>query len=81
VYQYAALAGVTAGLVIGLAAQVPGRIPTDATVVTVTPVFDFGSAPSRCEPDGAFTVTDPAVSVISVLFVSGLVGFATGHGG
>jgi hypothetical protein len=38
----------------------PGRIPADATVVTVTPVFDFGSAPSRGEPDGAFTVTDQA---------------------
>jgi hypothetical protein len=60
VYLYATVAGVTAGLVIGLAAQTPGRIPAGATVVTVTPVFDFGSAASRGEPDGAFTVTDPA---------------------
>jgi hypothetical protein len=36
VHRYAALAGVTSGLVIGLAAQVPARIPADAMVVTVT---------------------------------------------
>ena len=58
VYLYAALVGVAAGLVIGLAARVPGRIPADARVVTVTPVFDFGSRPSRGEPDHAATITN-----------------------
>ena len=72
VYLCAALAGVTAGLVVGLAAQVPGRIPADARVVTVTPVFDFGSAPSRGEPDGAFTVTDPAAVAQIVAVIDGL---------
>jgi len=61
VYLCAALAGVVAGLVIGLSARVPGRIPADARVVTVTPVFDYGSGPSRVVPGYyAFTVTDPA---------------------
>ena len=68
----AALAGGTAGLVVGLAAQVPGRIPADARVVTVTPVFDFGSAPSRGEPDGAFTVTDPAAVAQIAAVIDGL---------
>jgi hypothetical protein len=72
VYLCAALAGVTAGLVVGLAAQVPGRIPADARVVTVTPVFDFGSAPSRGEPDGAFTVTDPAAVAQIAAVIDGL---------
>ena len=72
VYLYAALAGVTAGLVIGLAARVPGRIPADARVVTVTPVFGFGSAPSRGEPDGAFTVTDPATVAQIAAVIDGL---------
>ena len=72
VYLYASLAGVTAGLVIGLAARVPGRIPADARVVTVTPVFGFGSAPSRGEPDGAFTVTDPATVAQIAAVIDGL---------
>jgi hypothetical protein len=72
VHLYAALAGVTSGLVIGLAAQVPARIPADATVVTVTPVFDFGAAPSRGEPDGAFTVTDPATVAQIAAVIDGL---------
>ena len=59
VYLCAALAGVAAGLVIGLAARVPARIPADARVVTVTPVSDFDSGPSRGESDSAFTITDP----------------------
>jgi len=72
VYLYAALAGVTAGLVIGLAARVPGRIPADARVVTVTPVFDNGSAPSRGDPGRAFTVTDPATVAQIAAVIDGL---------
>jgi hypothetical protein len=72
VYLYAALAGVAAGLVIGLAARVPGRIPADARVVTVTPVFDFGSFSSRGEPDGGFTVTDPAAVAEIAAVIDGL---------
>jgi hypothetical protein len=72
VYLYAALAGVAAGLVIGLAARVPGRIPADARVVTVTPVFDFGHAPGRGEPDRAFTVTDPATVAQIAAVIDGL---------
>jgi hypothetical protein len=71
-YLYAALAGVTAGLVIGLAARVPERIPADARVVTVTPVFDFGYAPSRGEPDRAFTATDPATVAEIAAVIDGL---------
>jgi hypothetical protein len=60
-YLAAALAGVAAGLAIGLAAPgVPSRIPADARVVTVTPVFDYGSGTSHETPDVAFTITDPA---------------------
>ena len=44
----------------GLATRVPERIPADAGVVTVTPVFDYRSLPSRGEPDSAFTITNPA---------------------
>jgi hypothetical protein len=72
VYLCAALVGVTAGLVAGLAAQVPGRIPADVRVVTVTPVFDFGSAPSRGEPVAAFTVTDPAAVAQIAAVINGL---------
>lgn len=72
VYQCAILAGVAAGLVIGLAARVPGRIPANARVVTVTPVFDFGSGPSRGEPDGAFTITDPATVAKIAVVIDGL---------
>jgi hypothetical protein len=72
VYLCAALAGFAAGLVGGLAARVPGRIPAGATVVTVTPVFDFGSAPSRGEPDGAFTVTDRGVVAQIAAVIDGL---------
>jgi hypothetical protein len=59
-YLCAVLAGIAAGLVIGLAARVPGRIPAGARVLTVTPVFDYGSAPSRGESDSAFTIINPA---------------------
>ncbi|MGH3224149.1 MAG: hypothetical protein ACRDPY_36620, partial [Streptosporangiaceae bacterium] len=38
----------------------PGPIPAGARVVTVTPVSGYGSGPSRGEPGGAFTITDPA---------------------
>jgi hypothetical protein len=72
VYLSAALAGVAAGLVIGLSAQVPGRIPADAMAVTVTPVFDFGSAPSRGGPGRAFTVTDPATVAQIAAVIDGL---------
>ena len=60
VYLCAALAGVAAGLVIGLAARAPGRIPPDARVVTVTPVFPFNSVPSREWPGSTVMITDPA---------------------
>ena len=72
VYLCAALAGVAAGLVIGLAARVPGRIPADARVVTVTPVFGFGSGPSRGEPDSAFMITDPATVAKIAAIIDGL---------
>jgi len=72
VYLCAALAGVAAGLVIGLAARVPGRIPADARVVTVTPVFGFGSGPSRGEPDSAFMITDPATVAKIAAVIDGL---------
>ena len=68
----AALAGVAAGLVIGLAARVPRRIPADARVVTVTPVFDFGSGPSHGEPDDAFTITDSATVAKIAAVIDGL---------
>jgi len=62
VYLCAALGGVAAGLVIGLAARAaPGPIPADARVVTVAPVFDFGPRASHDSPDRTFTVTDPAI--------------------
>jgi len=66
------LAGVAAGLVIGLAARVPGRIPVDARVVTVTPVFGFGCGPSHGEPDDAFTITDPAAIAQITAVIDGL---------
>jgi hypothetical protein len=72
VYLSAVLAGVAAGLVIGLAARVPGRIPVGARVVTVTPVFDFGSGPSPAGPDGAFTITDPAAVARIAAAIDGL---------
>jgi hypothetical protein len=72
VYLCAILTGVAAGLVIGLAARVPGRIPADARVVTVTPVFDVDSGPGRGEPDGAFTITDPATVVKIAAIIDGL---------
>ena len=72
VYLCAILAGVAAGLVIGLAARVPGRIPADARVVTVTPMFDFDSGPSPGEPDGAFTITDPATVAKIAAIIDGL---------
>ena len=72
VYLCAILAGVAAGLVIGLAARVPGRIPADARVVTVTPVFDVDSGPGRGEPDGAFTITDPATVAKIAAIIDGL---------
>ena len=65
-------AGVAAGLVIGLATRVPGRIPADARVVTVTPVFDFGSGPSRGEPADAVTITDPATVAKIAAVIHGL---------
>jgi len=78
VYLCAILAGVAAGLVIGLSAGVPGRIPADARVVTVTPVFNFGSGPSRGEPDGAFTITDRAKVAKIAAVIDGLRQFPDG---
>jgi hypothetical protein len=72
IYLCAALTGVAAGLVIGLAAQSPGRIPADARVVTVTPVFDFGSGPGRGRPDHAVTITDPATVARIAAVIDGL---------
>jgi hypothetical protein len=72
-YLAAALAGVTAGLAIGLAARaIPSRIPADARVVTVTPVFDYGSSTSPETPDAAFTITDPAKVAKIAALISGL---------
>jgi hypothetical protein len=72
VYLCAALVGVTAGLTIGPAARVPGRVPADVRIVTATPVFDFGSGPGRGEPDGAFTITDPATVAKIAAVIDGL---------
>jgi hypothetical protein len=73
VYLGAALAGVTAGLLIGLAARaVPGRIPTSARVVTVAPVFDFGPRASHESPDSTFTVTDPSIVAKIAAVIDGL---------
>jgi hypothetical protein len=72
VYLWAALAGVAAGLVIGSAARVPGRIPADARVVTVTPVFDFGYGSGRGQPDDAFTITDPVTVAKIAAVIDGL---------
>jgi hypothetical protein len=73
VYLAAALAGVVAGLAIGLAVRaVPSRIPADARVVTVAPVFNFGSGPSSGTPDTTFTITDPAQVAQIVAFINGL---------
>jgi hypothetical protein len=38
----------------------PGRIPADARVVTVIPVFPLNAVPSREWPGPAVTITDPA---------------------
>jgi hypothetical protein len=52
VYLLAALAGVAAGLTIGLAVRATARwIPADASVVTVTPVF--GVSPASADPHPA----------------------------
>lgn len=72
VYLCAAVAGVAAGIVIGLAARTPGTIPPGARVVTVTPVFDFGSGPGRGEPDHAFTITNPATVATIAALIDGL---------
>ena len=53
-------------------ARVPGRIPADARVVTAPPVFDYGSGPSRSEPDNAFTITDPAAVATIAAVIDGL---------
>jgi hypothetical protein len=78
VYLYAALAGVAAGLVIGLAARAPGRIPADARMVTVTPVFDYGSGTGRGSPDDTFTITDPAAVAKIAAVIDGLRQLAPG---
>ena len=78
VYLCAVLAGVAAGLMTGPATRVPGRIPADARVVTVTPVFDYGSLPSRGEPDRAFTITNPATVAKIAAVIDGLRQLADG---
>jgi hypothetical protein len=73
VYVCAALAGVGAGLVIGLASRaVHGWIPADARLVTVAPVFDFGPRASRESPDSTFTVTDQATVAEIEAVIDGL---------
>ena len=42
------------------ARQVPGRIPADARVLTVTPVLPFDPGTRQKWPGSAFTITDPA---------------------
>ena len=78
VYLRAVLAGVATGLITGLAAGVPGRIPAAARVVTVTPVFDYGSLPSRSEPASAFTITNPAAVAKIAAVIDGLRQLADG---
>jgi hypothetical protein len=73
VYLCAALAGLAAGLVIGLGARaVPGWIPADARAVTVAPVFDFGPLASHESPDRTFTVTDQATVAEIAAVIDGL---------
>ena len=40
--------------------------------MTVTPVFDFGSGPNCGQPDGAFTITDPATVAKIAAVIDGL---------
>jgi len=53
--------GPTAGQLSGPSArQVPGRIPADARVLTVTPVLPFDPGTRQEWPGSAFAITDPA---------------------
>lgn len=73
VYFLAALAGVATGLAIGLPARpVPGPIPSDARVVTVTPLFGFQADIGRERLDHAFTITDPATVARIAAAINGL---------
>ena len=54
------------------------RVPRDAAVVTVTPVFGFNPNPRARRLDRAFTVTDPAKVARIVAVVNGLTRFPDG---
>ena len=54
------------------------RVPADAAVVTVTPVFGFNPNPRAGRLDRAFTVTDPAKVARIVAVVNGLTRFPDG---
>ena len=54
------------------------RVPPDAAVVTVTPVFGFNPNPRAKRLDRAFTVTDPAKVARIVAVVNGLTRFPDG---
>jgi hypothetical protein len=54
------------------------RVPPDATVITVTPVFGLNPNPRARRLDHAFTVTDPAKVARIVAVVNGLTRFPDG---
>jgi hypothetical protein len=54
------------------------RVPPDAAVVAVTPVFGFNPNPRARRLDRAFTVTDPAKVARIVAVVNGLTRFPDG---
>jgi hypothetical protein len=55
------------------------RIPPDAAVVTVTPVFGFNPNPRAKRLDHAFTVTDPAKVARIAAVLNGLTRFPGGE--
>jgi len=72
-YFFAGFACVAIGLAVWHAVQASaGRIPSDARVVTVTPVFGSDPDTSREKLDHAFTITDPAKVTSIVAVINGL---------
>jgi hypothetical protein len=74
---------VAVGVAIGLAVWPSGRaaagtIPSDARVVTVTPVFGRDPNISRHHLDHAFTITDPAKVTRIAAIINGLAPFPVG---
>jgi hypothetical protein len=74
---------VVVGVAIGLAVwpavgAAAGTIPSDARVVTVTPVFGRDPNTSRHRLDHAFTITDPAKVARIAAIINGLAPFPIG---